>query len=97
MNREPVAIIHLLAGLALLVIPVLMGFSIVHWTQEQSGLVIGLVNGAVVVLAGYFTRNNVVPLAKANEQIQAAIDTPKGTATVDQVIEKVENKNASIN
>jgi hypothetical protein len=61
MKTEPVAIIAAITGLVELVIPVLLIFSLIDWTDVQVGAVMALVIGAGTIIGGLFTRAKVSP------------------------------------
>lgn len=62
MNNEPVALGGIILGIVQALIAVLVGFEIVNWTAEQTGLVLALV---VAVIGGVtaWQRSRVSPVA----------------------------------
>ncbi len=62
MKAEPVAIIAAVTGLVELVIPVLLIFSLINWTDAQVGTVMALVIGAGTIVGGLFARSKVTPV-----------------------------------
>lgn len=92
-NKEPTVIIGGLAEIVRAIIPMLLIFSIVHWTDAQTGTIIFLVGVLVSFAEKLFIRSQVTPTAIANKQIQTAIDLPKGGTTVEKVIETTKEQN----
>ncbi len=62
MKTEPVAITAALTGLAELVIPVLLIFGLIDWTDAQVGTVMALFIGAGTIIGGLFARSKVSPV-----------------------------------
>lgn len=91
MNSEPTLIANGIAELIRLIIPMLILFGLIHWTGEQVAGLMAVVGFAASFVATVLTRKNVVPVEKANEQIQAGINSPVGTK-VAEVIAEVEAK-----
>lgn len=91
MNREPTVLIGSLAEIVRAIIPMLLIFGVIRWTDVQTGTVIFFVGVLVSVAEKLFIRSQVVPTDKANAQIKIGIDGPS-TATVAQVIRKEENQ-----
>lgn len=94
MNKEPAVIAAGIAQLISLIIPALVLFNLIHWTTEQTVGFMAIVNFGATFVATLFTRQNVVPVEKANAQIVEAIASPK-TTTPEQVIQQVEAKDAT--
>lgn len=62
MSKEPVVWTAAIAALIELIIPVLLIFGIVNWTDEQVGAVMALVIGAASIIGGLFARSKVTPV-----------------------------------
>lgn len=92
LNREPAAILGGLSEVVRAIIPTLIIFGLIHWSGDQVAQVMLLVS----VIVGFFnillTRSQVVPVEKANAQIELAIAGPS-TATVSEVVKKEEATN----
>lgn len=84
-GREPAVIIGGIAEIIRAVIPMLIIFGYLQWTDNQLAQVMLVIGVAVAVGEKWFTRSQVVPTERANEQIQRAIESPSST-TVEQVI-----------
>lgn len=95
MRKEPALIAAGLAQLISLIVPALVLFNLINWTPEQIAGFMAIISFAATFVATLYTRQSVTPVDKANEQIQAGINSPKGT-TVQEVIEKVEEKRNEI-
>lgn len=93
MNREPTVIIGVIVGLIEAVIPMLLVFQIIHWTEVQTGAVMLVIAVAAKGLGIVLTRSQVVPVAKADAQLAMAASMPKGTsvAKIKEETEKHEN------
>ena len=89
LGREPAVIIGGIAELIRAVIPMLIIFGYLQWTDNQLAQVMLVIGVAVAVGEKWFTRSQVVPTEKANAQIQTGIDSPSNT-TVAQVIAQTE-------
>lgn len=89
MNKEPTVIIGGIAEIVRAIIPMLLIFGLIHWTDPQTGAVIFFVGVLVSFAEKLFIRAQTVPTDKANAQIVTAIRGPE-TATVEQVIAKTE-------
>lgn len=62
MKTEPVAIGAAITSFATAVIALLIGFGVVDWTVEQTGLVLGTLS-AGLALVGVIVRGKVTPTA----------------------------------
>jgi hypothetical protein len=62
MKTEPVAIVAGLTGLFELVLPVLLIFGVLNWTDAQVGTVMALIIGIGAVVGGFFARSKVSPV-----------------------------------
>lgn len=60
-NKEPVAVVAGLTQIVSAVIALLLGFDVVEWTTEQTGLVLG-VWAAVTAFLLLFARSKVTPV-----------------------------------
>jgi branched-subunit amino acid ABC-type transport system permease component len=61
MNTEPVAIVGGLTQIVSAVIALLIGFDIVSWTPEQTGLVLGVWAAITAFALVFFVRSKVTP------------------------------------
>lgn len=86
-GREPAVIIGGIAEIIRAVIPMLIIFGYLNWSDNQLAQVMLLIGVAVAVGEKWFTRSQVVPTEKAASQIAVAINGPS-TATVESVIAK---------
>lgn len=89
LGREPAVIIGAFAELVRAVIPLMLIFGYLNWSDPQIGQVMLFIGVCVGFLNVLFTRSQVVPTEKANAQIQTGIDGPSH-ATVAEVIAKTE-------
>lgn len=88
-NKEPTIIIGGIAEIVRAVIPMLLIFGIVHWTDPQTGAVIFFVGVLIGFAEKLFTRSQTVSTQTANSQITTALRLPEGTS-VEAVIAKTE-------
>lgn len=65
LNTNPV----LLASIAQLIVPVLVGFGVVQWTPEQTALVYGAITG----ISGMFVRGNTVSVNKVEQRVEEKV------------------------
>lgn len=87
--KEPAAIIGvIMAALALAI-----GFGL-KVSGQQVDLIQTFLTAAIPVVGSLIIRSQVVPVAKANEQIQVGINSPKGTDVQDVVAAQKEGLNA---
>lgn len=90
--KEPVVFLDSIAELIRQIIPFLLAFGLIHWTDEQIGQTLIVVGVIITLVKTMITRQLVVPTAKAKEQIAEAINSPSNLS-VDDVIARVEEKN----
>lgn len=95
MKREPAVIAAGIAQLISLIIPALVLFEVIHWSDKQIVGFMAVITFAAGFVATVFTRQNVTPLETANQQINVALKSNPETTSVQDVIEKVEAKNAA--
>lgn len=88
-GKEPAIILNALSEVVRAVIPLLLVFEIVKWTDPQTGAVLLVVGVVIGFLTTLLTRSQVVPTETANSQIATAIRMPAGS-TVKEVIAKEE-------
>jgi dTDP-4-dehydrorhamnose reductase len=88
-GKEPTVILNGLAEILRQVIPMLILFGILHWTDQQIAAVFMVVSAVVAFLSTAWARSQVVPHETANAQIETAIKMPKDS-TLQQVIDKTE-------
>lgn len=91
--KEPTIVINALTEVVRAVIPMLLVFGLIKWTDQQLGAVMLVVGVVAASLATILTRQQVVPTELANQQIRVAVRSPEGTS-VEQVKAKVEAQNA---
>lgn len=84
-SKEPTVIIGGVAEIVRAIIPMLLIFGVVAWTDPQTGAVVFLVNVLVSVAEKMFIRSQVVPIDTRDAQVKKAVSMPEDT-TVAQVI-----------
>jgi hypothetical protein len=89
LGKEPAVIIGGIAEIIRAVIPMLIIFGFLQWTDNQLAQVMLVIGVAVAVGEKWFTRSQVVPTETANAQIQMGINSPTGTK-VSEVIARTE-------
>lgn len=94
MKREPAVIAAGIAQLVSLIIPALVLFDLIHWSDKQVVGFMAVISFAATFVATLFTRQSVTPIETANEQIQEGLNSDPRTTTVQDVIKKVEAQNA---
>jgi hypothetical protein len=72
LTKEPTVLIGGLAEIARSVIPLLLIFGVINWTDPQIGQVILFIGVMVSVAEKWFTRSQVVSIAVADKQIEIA-------------------------
>lgn len=87
-NKEPAAIINGISGLAQQILPLLIIVGLLNLESDKLAGWVSIIGLVSTFLSTVLIRKNVVSPATANEQIQIAIDEPKGSLTVEKVIEK---------
>lgn len=90
-GKEPTVVLGSLSEVIRAVIPMLLVFGYVHWTDAQTGsvmLVVGVTIGALNVI---FTRSQTVSTQVANDQIKTAIRAPSDTTVAEVVAITKEN------
>jgi hypothetical protein len=88
-NKEPTVIIGGIAEIVRAIIPLLLIFGLIHWTDEQTGAVVLFVGVLVGFAEKLYTRTQVIPTTTANAQINTAIRMPSDS-TLKEVIDKTE-------
>jgi hypothetical protein len=91
LGKEPAVIIGGVAEIIRAVIPMMIIFGYLSWTDNQLAQVMLVIGVAVAVGEKWFTRSQVVPTDKANAQIETAIRMPAGS-TLKEVIKKEERE-----
>lgn len=94
-NKNPTIIISGLAGLLQQILPLLVILGWLHVTAEQLAAIISLQSLLLTFIATTILRSQVIPTTTANQQIQTAIDSPKGGTTVEKVIADTKEQNAT--
>lgn len=80
MNKEPTVIIGGIAEIVRAIIPMLLIFGIIHWTDPQTGAVIFFVGVLVSSVEKLFIRAQTVPTVVADKQIDIAKASDERTA-----------------
>lgn len=75
MTNEPVTIGTAVSGLATAVVALLIGFEIVEWTPEQTGLVLAVVTALIVAAGAVARRFSWGPVSH-----EAAVDAARASA-----------------
>lgn len=91
-GKEPTVILGALSEVVRTIIPMLIIFNFINWTGEQVAQVMIVVSAVVGFLNIAFTRSQVVPTEVANKQIEVALDKPKGTSSVTEVIRETKEE-----
>lgn len=94
MFGEPTAIINAVAELARQVVPMLIVFGIISWTDQQTAMVFAVMSASLSVVATLLIRSQVVPTGTVDAQIKQATRMPEGT-TVAQVVAATEAKQSA--
>ena len=84
-DKEPTVIIGGLAEIARAIVPLLIIFGYINWTDNQVAQVMLVIGVVVGVAEKWFTRSQTVPTIVANEQIEQGINSPKGTSVKDVI------------
>jgi len=71
-KQEPTVVFGGLSEIIRAVIPVLLAFGYIHWSNEQIGLVLVLVGVVIGFLTILFTRSSTVPIVIADKQMEIA-------------------------
>lgn len=87
LGREPTVILGALGELTRQIVPMLLLFGLINWTDPQIAAVFMVVSASIKVFEVILTRSQVTPIEKANAQIQIGIDGPS-TASVGDVIRR---------
>lgn len=76
-KEEPVRFWAAITGLIVAVFAALVGFDVVSWSQDQIGLILGVLAAVGVLFQFFFVRNEVTPMAapKTNEGVALVPDT----------------------
>jgi hypothetical protein len=61
-KQEPVRFWAAITGVVVAVFAALVGFGVVDWTQEQIGLILGVLTAIGVVFQFFFVREEVTPI-----------------------------------
>ena len=62
MKTEPVAITAGIVAIINAIIPVLLLFGVINWSEDQLGAVILAVGVVATTIGGWFTRSRVTPI-----------------------------------
>jgi hypothetical protein len=92
MFKEPAVIINGLFALAQQVLPLMVVVGLLSLPDTKLAGWVSIIGLISAFVSTALIRQNVVPTEKANAQIQTAIDTPKGGATVEQVIAETDKR-----
>jgi hypothetical protein len=91
MLREPTAIINAVAELARQIVPMLIVFGFISWSDQQTAMVFAVMSAFLSLASTLIIRTQVVPTEKVDAQIKQATKMPEGT-TVAQVVAATEAK-----
>lgn len=80
-QEEPAAFFGGIGQILAAIIPALIVFDIIDWTDKQTAGLMFVVGVTIRFLTIMFTRRNVVPIEIANSQIKTAIQMPMQRAT----------------
>lgn len=86
-NKEPAVIIGGMAEIIRSVIPMMIIFGLIQWTDDQLAQVMLVIGVTVGVAEKWFTRSQVVPNEMANKQIEIAKFADPSTSNQD-IIDK---------
>jgi hypothetical protein len=92
LNKEPALIINGLSGLLQQILPLLVVVGLLNLTSDKLAGWVSIIGLVMTFISTALIRQNVVSPDTANKQIQEGIDSPKGSTTVQEVINKVEEK-----
>jgi len=70
--EEPVAVAGSISAFSGSTFALLVGFELVHWSQEQVGLVLGLVAVIITLSTSWAARRAVTPMAQQRKAVKAA-------------------------
>lgn len=85
---EPTVVTGAISELVRQVLPALVVLGVVSFTDVQLAAIFMVVSASIAFLNVLVSRSQVVPVERANEQIQAGISASPGT-TVEEVIRRV--------
>jgi hypothetical protein len=71
-NKEPTVFFNVLGEVARAVIPVLLIFNVVSWSQEQTGTLTVFINVLITAAVTMFSRSQTVSTTVADKQIEIA-------------------------
>ena len=91
-GKEPAVVFNSLGELFKAVVPVLILFGFVHWSDKQVAGVMFLAGVAITFLTTLFTRTQTVSIPTANEQIRTAIKMPEHSTVADVIAVTEENR-----
>jgi len=78
-TKEPAVVLGAIAEIIKAIVPTLIIFGIIHWTDVQTAQVMLLVGVVVGSLNIVLTRSQVMPGADVNALIRTAVNMPSGT------------------
>jgi hypothetical protein len=84
-GKEPTVVLNAIAEVVRAIIPLLIIFGYISWTDEQVAQVMLVVGVVVTALTTILARSQTVPTETANKQIEVAIAQPSGTS-VEKVV-----------
>jgi len=85
-GKEPAVVFGAISELLRQLIPMLIVFGFINWTDVQIGAVFSFSSAVIAVLTVLLTRAASVSTETANKQIEVAVKQPIGTP-VEKVIE----------
>lgn len=81
LNKEPTAIINSISELVRQIVPMLILFGVIHWTDQQIAAVFMVLGAFLTLVQTLITRTQVVPTVVANKQIEIAKAADVSTPT----------------
>lgn len=88
LNKEPTVIIGGLAEIVRAIIPMLLIFGVVHWTDAQTGAIVFFVGVLVSFAEKLFIRSQTVATEVANSQIATAITMPSNSSVKEVIAQE---------
>lgn len=87
LTHEPTAVLGALGELVRQIVPMLLLFGVINWTDPQIAGVFMVVSAAIKVLEVVLTRSQVVPAVIADRQMEIAKASPV-TRPTEQIIQE---------
>lgn len=90
-GKEPAVFFNGIGEIIRAIVPALILFGFIQWTDQQIAAVMLVVSVVLGFLITMLTRAQTVPTQTANAQIETALKLPS-TATVNEVVQKTAEK-----